>query len=366
MSVRARRGFALAGLLLFYACAQTDVIARERSVACEAGARCTDAGPGDAGAFVACRAAPCADFSALQARCADPASHVSLGDGCSEDDPMRAAFRFGVCSCTDFVSEQPLVVESWNAQAKDAGVGVAASVAVNGAFAARGTLVLAGSLVVGGAATLGAPAAQTFSGTLHEHASPACVCGAANLLDIDALVQAGATDNDDAALGFDAEQLAGFTRPKQAPALELGCGRYYVAGLHGAGALTLRVTGHVVLLVAGDLAVDDDFVVELAAGAALDLFVGGNVRAGARFVLGDAASAPNARLYVGGLGTVDIAGEAFVGGLLYAPRAELVTRAGLTVYGSLFVRRAAPLGAVTVHQDLDRGESADCALETAH
>ncbi len=350
----------LGGILV--ECAQTDVIARQRQAVCVGAAGCAVASA-EAGAENAqCRAAPCADFEAIEARCGDATPHLSLGDGCSSSTDRLPTFRFALCSCTDYVSNHALATSSWNSSDPTAAGSLTASVATNGAFVARGTLSLAGALVVGGAATLDANASQMLMGTLTEHAPPACACDPGALLDVADFVAAHAADNDNQKLGFDPHLLDGFNLPANAPALELGCGRYYFASVHGQGALHLHVTGHAVLFIAGDFALDNDFALELAPSASADVFIAGNLRAGGRVTLGNASTAPNVRLYVGGAGTLDVAGEAVIAGLVYAPHAELVTRDTLTTYGSLFVRRAAPLGDVTLHYDVAEQETGRCVL----
>ncbi len=303
-----RRGWVVPALaFVLAACAQTDVIARE---AADAG---TPSG--------ACRAAACVDFAALSGRCADPSAHLSLGDGCSAGDPTLPAARFAVCTCHDFVSTHALVTDAWDSRST--------------------------------------PGASTLSASVGK--GDDCACGTSQLLDVAALVTARAADNDDVALGFAPGSLEGFSAQPSDPPLALVCGRYYSGSVHGSGVLRMSVTGHALLFVDGDLSLDDDLDVTLADGAALDLFVAGNVRLKGKLTLGDPAHAPFARLYVGGTGTIDIGGAALLAGSLYAPRAELVTRGPLEVYGSLFVRRAAPLAAVTVHYDVAQSVPNACA-----
>jgi hypothetical protein len=177
-----------------------------------------------------------------------------------------------------------------------------------------------------------------------------CACTATTPLDIAALVasHANASDNDNLSAALDPTFFDGFDVTPSDPAVELGCGRYYLPSFHGRGPLRLHITGHALLYVDSDLALDDDFSVTLAPGAALDLFLTGNLRASGRFDLGRADAAPRANLYVAGNGTIDIAGGAQIAGLLYAPSAELVTRGTLATAGPVLVRRAAPLGPVTL------------------
>ena len=359
-----RASVVLAGLCVALGCTQTDIIARDKALTCADSSKCADAG---ADASVPwCSAAVCANFDDVASRCSDGTSHVLLGDSCDAADPASPASRFALCACTDFISRQALRTDAWNGSDANGLSPVAASVAVNGTFAAAGALDIAGSLFVTGSIELAPDAGQVVADVIEANAPAACACDGSGFLDVGALVaaHADANANDNLQLGFDPQMLDGFTLPPDAAPLELGCGRYYFAALHGRGPLRLRVTGHAAIFVADDLAVDDDFTIELAPASAVDLFVAGNVRASARFTLGDVSQAGRARLYVGGTGNLDIYSDAFFAGSVYAPRAELVTRGLLTVYGSLFVRRAAPLGDVELHYDAARQQADSCHMGT--
>jgi hypothetical protein len=306
------------------ACAQTDVVAIEQSLCVHSG---------DCKAKGACGAQTCGGTPSATA----PAAQV--GDGCSDADPTAQAFRFALCSCTDLVSTHALIVDVQGASGKSE-----ASVGIDGSLDLTQAARIDGSLQVAGAISGGAT--PQVAGSVLEHANPACNCATDNLLDIPALTAAHASSNDDAARGLDPRVLDGFQGAQQ---LSLEAGTLYLSRIAGSGPLTLKVQGAVVLLVGAEIALDDAFTVELAGGATLDLFVAGTVRVTGALVLGDAASASRVRVYVGGTGTIDLAGDAVIAGPLYAPRSELVTRGRLEVYGPLFVRRAAPGGELRIH-----------------
>jgi len=166
------------------------------------------------------------------------------------------------------------------------------------------------------------------------------------LLDVHTLTSSHASNNDDAAAGLDPRKLDGFDGAQE---LTLGPGALYLTRIAGNGLLTLKVQGSLVLLVDGEIALDDSLRVELAADATFDLFVAGTVRVTKTLNLGDAGAAARVRLYVGGSGTIDLGGDAVIAGPLYAPHSELVTRGSFEIFGPLFVRRAAPGGDLRIH-----------------
>jgi hypothetical protein len=326
--------------LLAAGCAQTDVVARAAAIQC--------LNPGDCLAEGRCAPTSCEPPGELDALCdaegAPSAPLVRVGDGCSAASAGQPGFHFALCSCTDFVSAFPLHV--FGGTAVDAGVMGPDSVGIGGEFSTEASVDIAGSLQVSGDLTLPSEDALALGGVLVQTPNPACNCQDENLLDIPALVRAQTTDAPALAGGFDPAQLEGVTTDST---LELSCGHYRVARIAGPSDLRIRAFGRVALFVDGDVALDGGMEVVLEAGASFDLYVAGNVRIGAAWLLGGFEQAGRVRVYVGGEGTINLAAEASIAGTLYAPRAELVTRGDLDVYGPIFVRRAAPGGELRVH-----------------
>ena len=321
-------------------CAQTDVVARAALIECLDEADCA----GDA----ECTPASCPSLAIASALCgagSDPSLPlVQVGDGCGADTAGAPAFRFALCSCTDFVTVHPLrVVADPELDPELAGPD---SVGIVGELSTDATVEIAGSLQLSGDLTLPSDDALALGGVLVQTPNPACNCQEQNLLDVAAAVEAQATDDAALAAGFDPAGLEDVTSDET---LVLSCGHYRVARIAGPADLRIRALGRVALFVEGDLALDGGMEVVVEEGASLDLFVAGNVRVGAAWLLGGREQAGRVRVYVGGSGTIDLAAEASIGGPLYAPRAELVTRGDLTLYGPLFVRRAAPGGELAVH-----------------
>lgn len=321
-------------------CAQTDVIARSAAIHCLSSEDC----PAE-GQCVPARCEPPGDIASLcSAEAVPSAPLVQVGDRCSDASSGGPDFHYALCSCTDFVSAHPLRV--FGPGEADAAVAGPDSVGIGGAFSTGATVEIAGSLQVSGVLTLPGADALTLGGMLVETPSAACNCQDESLLDIAALVRSQATDARALAGGFDPARLEDVSTDST---LELACGRYRVDRIAGPSDLRIRALGRVALFVDGDLALDGGMEVVLEPSASFDLFVAGNVRVGAAWLVGGVEQAGRVRVYVGGDGTVDLAAEASIAGTLYAPRAELVTRGDLDVYGPLFVRRAAPGGELRVH-----------------
>jgi hypothetical protein len=193
-----------------------------------------------------------------------------------------------------------------------------------------------------------------------QPASPACSCDAGSLLDIEALAKAHARDNDDATAGLSSGQLDGFHGPQT---IELDCGRYYFTRLKGDDALNIRARGNVAIFVATSIELNDALSVQTLDGASqVSLFVAGDMHVGGTLTLGgDPNSRARVDLYLASEGTLEIAGSAELAGRLYAPRAELVSNGTLQIYGSLFVRRAAPGAELHLHYDERTATPLACA-----
>lgn len=175
-----------------------------------------------------------------------------------------------------------------------------------------------------------------------------CNCAPESLLDITGLVDASRTDNDNATAGIAEDALDGYAG---GTTLTVPCGRHFLSRVFGTEPLTLRVTGRTAIFVAGDLALTDSFTVIVEDGGELDLFVQGNIVSSHPITLGSPETPAKTRLYVGGSGTVNVVAGAFIAGNLYAPRAELTTAGAIETFGSVFVRRMAASGSVTIHYD---------------
>jgi hypothetical protein len=318
-------------VLVLAACSQTDIVAIDEALCLHLG-DCTGDGM--------CPARSCTSDAGSTG--AQPP--VQIGDGCSDTEPSQQSFRFALCSCDDYVSEAPLIVEGSTADGASAR---AASVGVNGSLNLGAGANIAGSLQVRGMISTGDGPAVSVSGEVLQAANTACNCEPDNLLDVGALVAAAASANDNAAQGLEPDVVDGFTSPQT---LSLSAGKLYLTRIAGSAPLSLQIDGSVQLYADANVELDSTLTITLAAGATLDLFIAGNVRAGA-LMLGDANTAGRLRVYAGGPGTINLEDASVIGGSLYAPTAELVTRGPLETFGPLFVRRAAPGEELRVHYD---------------
>jgi hypothetical protein len=320
------------------------------------------------------------------------------------------SFRFALCTCDDFTSSEMLSIDAWDSRrgpyqtgpgqisggslgangrvapgapmqiggslwigsplgfvaSRGSDLTVAGAVQSAGPIASDATVavgldafaggdVRAASLSVGGTLVLPAGAAidvagaEQLGGTRRAAVTvaPPCGCAASARLDVAGLVARHASDNDNDAIGLDPAWLANH---QQAAQLVLPCGRFYLTAIGGHGPLTITVRGRAALFIENDVALDDTLSIA-PAGGELDLFIAGTLVSSALLQLGSSTEPAKVRVYVGGAGTIQLSGGAFLGGNLYAPSSELVTSAPLEAFGSIFVRRVSASDAVRIHFD---------------
>lgn len=344
-------------------------------------------------------------------------SSGTAGPICSGAVAQRT-FRFALCTCEATQAPVALATDSFDSS-KGAYVtgGNAGSVGVGGGLVFGGTATVGGSLWVGGSAgvtspggarldvagalldqgpldaplpvsvahdafvggdvsvadltvggTLTVPVGRTIavSGTQSVGATvrapvgvtPPCACGAADLVNVAGFIAAHQASNDNALIALSPQALVGYA---DGTTLSLPCGRFYLDGVSGTGALTIRATGRAVLLVGGDLEPRGPLTVELADGAELDLMVGGILSAWDDVTIGAAAAPVKTRLYFAGAGQTDLSGTFRFAGNLYAPAMSVAAAGVIEAYGSLFVRSLVAAAAVTIHYDTSVLQAAgDC------
>jgi hypothetical protein len=356
--------------------------------------------------------------SNLNAYCMGKGPPVLVGDGITNGDANGSpdnvctgtiavkTFVHALCTCESYATSTKLTTDSFDsAMGPYTPGGTAAPVGIDGTLQTNDTVDVGGTLTVAGtsatlmadlhtaralnvggslgtgvnvtagtdaqiagnvnlasltvAGTLTVPAGNTISGTVTAGAtvrgpvnitSP-CACAQSDLVDIAAFVAAHKTDNDDAAIGLDPTRLTNYTGDVT---LDLPCGVYYIGPVSGSGALTLRVTGRVAVLVDGDVTATHPLTAELDTDdAELDLMIGGTLIANADLMIGRADHPARTRLYVGGSGTIQLSGTSQLAANLYAPLAPLAVSGGATVYGSLFVRLLQQSAPVMIHYDVD-------------
>ncbi len=342
---------------------------------------------------------------------------ITVGDGdgnpedvCTGTVAVRT-FKRALCTCEDYAASTPLVTDSFDGRTgpkAPGSAGTAGDVGIDGGVSAAAMVDIGGALAVGGSAgasflvdasvaddldvngqlgmnvavtaggnarvagditlaslavtgTLTVPAAATLTGTITAGATvrapvtiaPPCACAPDDLVDIAAFVanHRAPADNNNAAIGLSPGRLTDYSGDAT---LDLPCGSYSLGPVHGDGALVLRITGRVALLVDGDISLGAPLTIELATqDAELDLMIAGVVSSNASIVVGDADHPSRTRIYIGGSGTIQLSGDSLIGANVYAPRSAVALSAPSTIFGSLFVRRIDQAGPLTIHYDED-------------
>lgn len=215
----------------------------------------------------------------------------------------------------------------------------------------EGRFDIAGDLYVPVTATVSAATRSNLGGNLIRRDIPAvrpCPCEPSEILDIAALTRWAETHNDN-----QVERVLTSTSYQDGGpgTLSIPCGRYYLTRVNQPGGLDLRAEGRVVLFVDGDFTIGGSLGITIAPGAELDLFVAGQLSVGASARFGDPSAPSKVRTYVGGSGPITLSASAVFGGMLYAPRSEVVFSASSDLYGALYCNSADFSGSAAVHFD---------------
>jgi len=330
----------------------------------------------------------------------------SSDDVCSGEIAVRT-FRKAMCACEDYVVSAELTTDSFDSAVgpytpggTEGAVGLNGRINTNAVLTIGGDLTSAGasavfgrdasiagdaafagplgsnvnvdvagnasvagdisliSLDVGG--TLTYPATATSGSTAITATStvrapvtvePPCACAPEDLVDISDFVGSHRDDNENALIGLTPDRLNNYSGDVT---LELPCGRYYLAPVHGQGALTIRAMGRVALLVDGDVSMTEPLRLELGTDdAELDLMITGNLTTDSTIMAGNPDHPARTRIYVDGEGTLQLSGGAEFAANLYAPKANLSTAGGLVMHGSVFARRFDQSAPMEIHYDVD-------------
>jgi hypothetical protein len=160
-----------------------------------------------------------------------------------------------------------------------------------------------------------------------------CPCGADEVLDIGAIVDAGKLANDNEMLGLLPGQLASLAGTS--PSVTLSCGRAYLTGIGGEGNVTFHVTGMSAVFIDGDLRLTGSLIFDIAPGAEVDVFVKGDVKVIGKLLLARKERPAAGRLWVGGSQPIGPLLSPWIGGL-YAPHASVFAQVALEAWGSIF------------------------------
>jgi hypothetical protein len=174
---------------------------------------------------------------------------------------------------------------------------------------------------------------------------PPCGCGATQVLDLVAEVEARRLNNANRDL---TEVLADVEEPQT---LDLDCGEYYLPTIQSgpSASITLKVHGRAALFVAGDVRLGNNFAVVLDQNAELDLVVAGQFDTMGR-LFGSPATPARTRLWVASK-TVSLPDQIQFSAAVYAPDAVFSAGASLDFSGSLYVRTALVAGDVRIAYD---------------
>lgn len=232
--------------------------------------------------------------------------------------------------------------------------GTRAAVTVGGSARIGGDLRVASLSVTGSLTTApGAVVTGTISAGSRATGAvslpPACPCGAADAVDVAAIVAQHRSANDNAAIGLGRGDLGAVYTNRT---LALPCGRFYLDGIQGAALLTLRVKGRTALFVgAGGLAFAGQLAITLDPGAELDLFVAGPVSLPATLRLGDPARPSALRLWLATADVFQVPVDAALAANVYAPAATLAVGAPLALHGAVLAGGVRTSAALTIHHD---------------
>jgi hypothetical protein len=309
--------------------------------------------PPDAG----CRARVCNVLSSADALCRSSGVVIQAGDRCESSTSTAPTSRYALCSCSDLVSATTLSTDSF-AGTLLRPVANAANIGVNADLDLGGTGNIDGELRVMGRRNL---SSNVLVDALTPVSEAPCSCEPTRLLDIEALVLAHKKNHDNAREGFSEALLDGFRGPKE---LSLPCGRYYFTRLKSEDPLVIHTRGNVAIFVENNIELNDSLSIQSDGDSGeVNLFVAGEAHVGGALHLGgDPNGKTRANLYLQGNGTLELSGSTDITGNVYAPRAELVNVGIFQLYGSLFVRRAAPAGELHIHYDTSATSATQCEL----
>jgi len=174
--------------------------------------------------------------------------------------------------------------------------------------------------------------------------APPCDCANSTLPDVASAIAAAKATNDNAASGVPTHiDTVGQTD------LHFPTGSFYLSGLSSVGQTKLFIDGAVALYIDGDIETVGQENIQLADGATLDLYVGGQLSSVGQSLLSDPAHAGSVRLYLGATGSVDLqVGSSDMNGLVYAPHATLNVVGDTTIRGAIFADGLSGVGRVTI------------------
>jgi hypothetical protein len=259
--------------------------------------------------------------------CAGDGLVLTLGDGCKNAD-SNPEFRYALCSETDLIVKAPLHVTG--SVAVDRAASLSADVAVDGDLRYGSVLYEMGTKEAVARSTVQATTTCQLPSTLS--------------LDVAAIVQARASDNDNDQAREELDQLARWSGEHS---ITLPCGRYYLSEIDGDGSMTVNAMGNVVLFVDGSVSAKQGLQIRAAPSARVSLVIKGSVHVIGGLQLGELSDARHLMLAAKQIHLEQ--GKNTIGGVLYVQSEEILLVNGtLDVNGAVFAHRAQLEGATSV------------------
>jgi hypothetical protein len=201
---------------------------------------------------------------------------------------------------------------------------------VNGAIS--GQVQVGGILQVPTAADVGPEVQADSVITGAVSVTPPCDCTG---IDLQGALTMAMTTNNNAAAGLD----PGAFNSAVSQTIDLTCGTYYLSSMQPRAPITLAVHGRALLAVMGDVQLPGGgLIVNLDAGAELDLVIGGWLLVSGGGTIGAPAAPARFRIWIAGSDSVTFDDQPTVAAVIHAPLATVTATNGLTISGSLLAK----------------------------
>jgi hypothetical protein len=177
-----------------------------------------------------------------------------------------------------------------------------------------------------------------------------CKCESTELIDVATVIENHRLINDNSAIGLSENALSNIRGDLT---LELPCGKFFLSSIQSnQGRVTLRAIERTALFIAGNITLGGAFAVEIAPGAELDLFIGGNVNLMELVRIGNPERPQALRLYIGSSGSINWPEKSILAGNLYAPKTDLVLNgSSFEIFGAMVVNHVLTNSDLTIHYD---------------
>ena len=191
----------------------------------------------------------------------------------------------------------------------------------------------------------------TWQGPLQAQLTPVLPpCDCTHPIPVVAIVQAGATNNDDALIGLDPGLLSSLSTPER---IDLPCGVFYFDAIKPTGPLTIVAHGQTAILVGGDVMTTSPLEITVDPTGALDVFIAGTISDSAHLAFGNPNYPALERIYVGTPLGIPFTGDVELAANLYAEASNLVSWSSTNdIYGSVIAGNFISSQPTKIHYDL--------------